>query len=422
MAGFLLIFAEKLTTMKILRKWSWVAIAALALAGCAVRTNPYHPQGGNEGNGNSHGNNGNDPAPAIQVTERTDWKISYLGRADYTEQDGTVSRVEELSFKYTGDGYFIVRTLTPEDLVNLYDNDLQSMLEGEVSDVVTQAENEDRKFYENTNSVFNNRTQTVYFDLIIHGDYTAYMIEIGQDGKPTYHYAKTAMHVEEERPVEGFLQWIGRWHVTDGYVGYDIVVSSCEANYLYYVDGWETGSAVQEQMTMDRDWIFARYRNRDANLYFYGQYLMSYEDEGLQDTQGNNVWVDQMFVGTYLTNNSDKNGEVDGEGAYAGFDIAHTVRMTDGKVVLEPEQFKFDNGFNAVYHSMRYSRFCYDEQNWAHYNNSGVPTFTGHVVSMVQMVPVGATETKAPMEHRRTKEVVRRTQPQAHVDKTLRSR
>ena len=76
----------------------------------------------------------------------------------------------------------------------------------------------------------------------------------------------------------------------------------------------------------------------------------------------------------------------------------------------------FDNGYEAVYHSMRYSRFCYDEENWAHYNNSGVPSFTGHVVSMT---PIAGT--KAPMEHSRTKEVVKRTQPQAHVDKRARS-
>ena len=408
--------------MKILRKWSWVAIAALTLVGCGVRTDPYRP-GGDHGSGNGHGNgngnengNGNGQSQTIQVTERSDWKIQYKGRADYTEQDGSVSRVEEFSFNYTGDGYFIVRTLTDEDMVNYYDDDLKAMLEGEVSDVVTAADNEGKKFYENTGQVFNARTKTVFFDLIIHGRYTAYLIEIGQNGKPTYNYAKTVMDVEEERPVEGFLQWVGTWHVTDGYVGYDIVVSSCEANYLYYVDGWETGDAVQEQMVMDRDWIYARYRNKDGNLYFYGQYLMSYEDEGLQDTQGNNVWVDQMFVGTYLTSNSDKNGEVDGEGAYAGFDIAHTATLENGQVVIEPEHFFFDNGFEAVYHSMRYSRFCYDEENWAHYNNSGVPSFTGHVVTMT-LLP----GTKAPMEHGRTKEVMKRTQPKAHVEYRQRS-
>ena len=392
--------------MKNFLKWSWVAIATLAMVGCTARPDFYPPSGG--GNGRGRGDDGG--TPVKQPTERTDWRIAYDGRADYTEEDGSVSRVEKFTFNYTGSGYFIVRVITPEDMRDFYDNDLGTMLEAQVNDVVTQAENEGRNLYENTSDVFDSSVRTVYFDLIIHGNYTAYLIEIGRDGKPTYNYAKTSMSVQEENPSEGFLKWTGTWKVTDGSVTYDIVISSCEANYLYYVDGWETGDAVQEQMTMERDWIYARYRKDDGNLSFYGQYLMSYEDESLQDTSGNNVWVDQMFVGTYLTSNSDSNGEVDAEGAYAGYDIAHTVTRSDGKVVIEPERFTFDNGFEAVYHTMRYSRFCYDEENWAHYNDTGVPVFTGHVVTM-DLVP----GTKASsIVHSRTKEMLKRTQPRLH--------
>ena len=396
-------------------KWLLAAIAAITIIGCTDWNEPYRPHGGGQGGGNGqgqgHGHGSVVPATE-KLTERTDWRIKYLGRADYTEEDGSVSRVEEFSFNYTGSGYFIVRAYTADDMASFYDNDIKSMIKGEVEYEVSLAENEGIEFYENTNSVFNADTKTVFFDLIIHGDYTAYLIEINKDGKPTYNYAKSVINVEEESPSEGFLQWIGSWHVTDGSVGYDIVVSSCEANYLYYVDGWETGDAVQEQMTQERDWIFARYRSQDSNLSFYGQYLMSYEEGGLQDSQGNNVWVDQMFVGTYLTASSDKNGEVDAEGAYSGYDIAHTVRQVNGQVILEPERFTFDNGFEAVYHSMRYSRFCYDEENWLHYNDTGVPTFTNHTMVMEPL-----PGTKASIVHRRTKEMVKRTQPQAHVDK-----
>ena len=378
-----------------------VATAALLVTGCRFRTfDPDKPSGG----GNHHGS---DNPPSGQLTERTDWKIDYKGRADYKEENGSVTRVEEFSFKYTGNGYFIVRTFAPEDLSDYYDNDLKKMIDEEVDYVVSQAENEDRKFYENTSSVFDSNVRNMYFELIIHGDYTAYMIEIGKNGKPTYHYAKTAMHVDEETPVQDYLQWIGSWYVTDGKVGYNIEVSSCEANYFYYVDGWETGESVEEQMTMERDWIFARYRN--GALYFYGQYLMSYEDESLQDDNGDNVWVDQMFVGTYLSSSSDSNGQVDAEGAYYGYDIAHTVRLDGGKVIIEPERFTFDNGLDAVYHSMRYSRFCYDNSTWAHYNYSGVPTFTGGGMTMD---PIPGT--RAHRDHLRTKSLFRRTQPKAH--------
>ena len=381
-------------------------MAALALAGCMERIRPERPSGGEHGHGHGEGGHGQTEA---QVTERTDWKIDYIGRTDYVEE-GSVTRVEEFSFKYTGNGYFIVRAFTAADLDDYYGNDLVSMIDGEVDYVVSLADNDGQKFYEYS-SVFDSSVRNVYFDLIIHGDYTVYLIEIGKDGKPTYNYAATGISVEEESPSEGFLRWIGTWRVTDGSVWYDIGISSCEANYLYYVDGWETGDSVQEQMTMDRDWIFARYKGHDSNLYFYGQYLMSYEDESLQDADGNNVWVDQMFVGTYLSAESDKNGVVDEEGAYAGSDIAHTVWQEGGKVVIEPERFVFENGLEAVYHSMRYSRYCYDEGNWAHYNYSGVPFFSGRGITM-EKIP----GTRSAKMHPRTRELVKRTQMRVHTD------
>jgi hypothetical protein len=212
--------------------------------------------------------------------------------------------------------------------------------------------------------------------------------------------------VEEEKAVDSYLKWIGNWHVSDGYVGYDIVISSCENNYLYYVDGWETGKAVLEQMNMDRDWIYARYRNADGNLYFYGQYLMSYEDETL------GTYVDQMFVGTYLTSSSDANGVVDEEGADWNCDIAHTSVAENGKISIVPESFSFDNGYVATYHSMRYSRYCYDEKNWAHYNNSGVPS--------LPLVMEAIPSTKAvqiPSKRMVSKESLRRVQLRQHVPK-----
>ena len=105
------------------------------------------------------------------------------------------------------------------------------------------------------------------------------------------------------------------------------------------------------------------------------------------------------------------------EGAYAGYDIAHTVTQDDGKVVVEPESFTFDNDFKAVYHSMRYSRFCYDEENWAHYNDSGVPTFTGHTMTMTRLQGTRASSAV----RTRTKEMFRRTQPQAHTARRMRN-
>ena len=390
---------------------SMAAIVVMAAAGC-TKYIPFYPGGGNNqenptrpggGQGGTEQGGGE-----VAIKECTNWGLKYAGRADYPEQDGSVSRVEEFQFNYPGNAYFLVRSITDQDFKDWYNNDVKEFLQGEVNDIVAIAKNNNQEL---SSLLFDNSTDIVYFDMLIHGVYTTYMIEISKDGKMTGNYAKLRHTVEEEQAVESYLKWIGNWHVGDGYVGYDITISACENNYLYYVDGWETGSAVQEQMNMERDWIFARYRNTDGNLYFYGQYLMSYDDESL------GTYVDQMFVGTYLTNNSDSNGIVDEEGADYNYDIAHTSVADDGKIRIVPESFTFDNGFVATYHSMRYSRFCYDENNWAHYNNSGVPSLP-LVMERLQGAYGAAMK---PARRIASKAAMRRVQLKTHVPKQTRT-
>jgi hypothetical protein len=379
---------------------SMAAIAAMAAAGC-TKYIPFYPGGGDTPENPTRP--GGQGEQGVTLNECTNWGMKYIGRTNYAEDDGSVSRVEEFQFNYPGNAYFIVRSITDQDFKDWYNNDVKAFLEGEVSDVITTAKNNNVSF---TEYAFTSAIKTIYFDMLIHGEYTTYMIEISKDGEMTGNYAKLRHVVEEEVAVENYLKWIGNWHVSDGYVGYDIVISACENNYLYYVDGWETGKAVQEQMNMDRDWIYARYRNADGNLYFYGQYLMSYEDEAL------GTYVDQMFVGTYLTSSSDANGVVDEEGADWNCDIAHTSVAENGKISIVPESFSFDNGYVATYHSMRYSRYCYDEKNWAHYNNSGVPSLP---LVMEAMPSTKAVQT--PARRMVSKESLRRVQLRQHVPK-----
>lgn len=390
--------------MKTIWRWSWVAMAALTFIGCTTSIIPFPDGGGHSGSGGERPGGGGSGGgqTEVTVTERTDWQVRYVGRTDYREDDGSLTRVEEFSFRYTGNGFFFLRTLNDDDLQNLYKGDLKAMIEGEAKDIRTIAENQNVKFYELTGMVFGPNINTVYPDLMIHGKYTAYMIELDTKGQPTYNYAKSAMEVQEERPTEAYLKWIGSWKVGDGSTFYEIQVSQCEANYLYYIDGWETGQNVTEQMNQERDWVFARYTN--GKLVFYGQYLMSYHDDGLGTD------VDEMFVGTYLTPTSDANGDIDGEGADNGYTIATATWKDAANATLVPDEFDFDNGFHAVYYTMRYSRFCYDESNWAHYNVSGVPTFKNGSMTMEFL-----GRTKAEVEHPRTESLVKRTQPKAHV-------
>ena len=329
-------------------------VAALAFTGCKKdRFGPSH--------GHNNGNNENKPAE-VKITENPDWTVTYLGRADFEEADGTVSRVEEFRFKYTGSNWFIVRSLKDGVLEESYDGSLKDFFTAEAKAVVDAADGS--KWYENNNNAFDKgQTGIVAFDLLFHGNYVTYIIEMNAKGNITGNYAKAAHQVEEEAAVANYTRWIGKWHVADAYAAYDITISPVENNYFYIVDGWETGPSVTEQMNMDEDWIYTRYNKNDGNMYFYGQFVCAYEDENLGD-------VDEMFVGTYLG----PDGEyVDGEGADYQYDIAHTEQSGE-TFSIKPEILEFDNGFTTPIKTMRYTRYVYKDKSWAHFNTGGVPT------------------------------------------------
>ena len=92
-----------------MRYLSWLAIAAMMLAGCSTRITPYYPHGGGTtpGGGTPGGGSGGSQ-PTTQVNFRTDWNVTYEGRTDLEEAN---ERVEEFLINYTGNNYFFLRTL-----------------------------------------------------------------------------------------------------------------------------------------------------------------------------------------------------------------------------------------------------------------------------------------------------------------------
>ena len=328
-------------------------VAALAFTGC--KKDRFGPSHGRDNNGNE-----NKPEE-VKIVENAEWSVTYLGRADFEEEDGSVSRVEEFRFKYTGSNWFIVRSLKDGVLEESYDGSLKDFFTAEAKAVVDAAKG--GKWYENNNGAFDkNQSKPVAFDLLFHGDYVTYMIEMNAKGNITGNYAKAAHQVEEEVAVANYTRWIGKWHVADGYSAYDITISPVENNYFYIVDGWETGPVVAEQMNKDEDWIYTRYNKDDGKMYFYGQFVFAYEDDKLGD-------VDEMFVGTYLT----PQGEiVDGDGADYQWDIAYTKQDGD-TFSIQPEVLVFDNGATETIKYMRYTRWVYKTDSWSHYNAAGIP-------------------------------------------------
>ena len=390
-----------------MRYLSWLAIAAMIIAGCGeTRIDPYRPHGGGGNNGGNNGggnNGGGGQQPQVTLTERTDWSVLYRGRTFVADDD---CMEEEFQFNYTGNNYFILRTVTDADLENFYGGSVKTLIDEEVAWTLQSAKNQNQDF-KDLNEVFNKTVKTFYSGILVHDTYTAYLIEIDGNGKATYNYAKSPAVVEEEVASAEYTSWLGTWTVSDGYVGYDITVSPIENNYFYRVDGWEAGRAAGDvQMDQDDDWIQTRLMD-DGTMSFFIQFIASYEDyENLGD-------VDFMFVGTYLESTGDKVDDWEGwELAYADHASGNYALLNGGKSEIE-----LDGGriLRPYYNAMRYAVYSSKNSLW-YFFHSAIPEFDeeNHQIAMVK--------TKASVDVDRTpvhtRNYVRRTQPKAAVGST----
>ena len=392
--------------MKTIRCFSWLAVAAMVLIGCSTRIDPYRPvngggqQGGGGSQGGGQGGGGQVDPPTQTVTKRTDWTLEYKGRVSLAIAGGQSETLEEFLFGYTGNKYFIMRTLSEQDYETFYSSDPKQLIDGELKDLRTTAENQKAEIKD---IAFVKTDKTKYFDILIHGSYLAFIIECDSKGNPTYNYNVTEIEVVQETATQAFTDWIGTWLVSDGYVGYDIEVSPIENNYLYRVDGWETGSAAAVQMNEDDDWIQARFV-ADGTLSFFIQFIASYDNYEDLGT------VDYMFVGTYAESTGEK---VD---SYEGWELAYAERL-GGSVTLKGGTSEFEvNGqvYKPHYNAMHYSLYSWKTEEWNHFNQA-TPLFREANDWGISMTRTKATVSKdrTPVH---TRNYLRKTQPRVHVE------
>ncbi len=326
-------------------------IALAALAGC-TKFDPWeesgrssHYSGGGNSGGNGGGGNGGGTTPSgtTTLTERSDWKVVYRGRGLYTA-DGSNDTVENFAFTYTGTNFFIVRWVATSE----EPTDLKSFFSGEVEALSDT-------FYEDTGNVFD-RSQDVAFDLMIHGDYTVYLIEVTKARKLTGSYAAARISVQEDDASQDYLAWIGNYRFSDGEIGYDIEIGHAENNQLYYVWGWESGRAAMNQ-DMGEDWLFARYDPARKAPVFYIQTIG-------EDNEADGSRFDKVFVGTWAESDGEKVDDLEGA------PLSRIEEDGEDGWFLRPESVKFDNGALVTYKTMRFSSWSYDKELWYHYNAS----------------------------------------------------
>lgn len=391
--------------MKTMRFWLWLAVASLFFAGCSTRITPYFPHGGGTTPGGTTpgGNGGGSETPKVNL--RTDWSVDYKGRKDFENE-----RVEEVQIQYTGNHYFFLRTLSDEDFAAYYNSQVKDLIDGEVKGLNTIASNKNIPF-SMLDDLCTKKDESIPLDILIHGDYNLFLIEVNKDGKPTYNYTRSKIEVVEEEQTFEYSKWLGLWTVSSGHVGYDIEVSALENNYLYRIDGWETGDAAgSDQMNQDDDWITAQLRP-DQTMSIVIQFIASYDN---YEDLGS---VDYMFVGTYMESTGEKVDDSEGR------ELAYAEEGEAGNFVLNGGcgEYTIDGvAYHPHYSTMRYSLYSYKDETWYHFQHP-VPQFSERNNYQLSMVRTKASSgvDRTPVH---TKNYLRKTQPRKHVSRGTNNR
>ena len=341
----------------VIKTFALAAIAALALTGC-IKHEPYghRPYPDDGGDNNGHGGGGNTEEKLV-VRERTDWSIKYIGREDYVTDDG-VEQVERFRFGYTGNGYYIIRIVRPEDFRDAYKSDAAAFFTYEAESLLADAKNDGVNFWQYTEEVFTAKTPDVLFNRLRSGTWTAFLIELDAKGKVTGDYAESTFTIKEEVATASFSKWLGAWRVSNGLMGFDLDISSIDNNFIYRIDGWERGPAVSFQM--DQEYIEGEFWAPNGYLYIVSQFLGTYDDDNLGT-------VDELFMGNIF----DSNGLtlITDE----GIDLAVMVSTEGEDAELQPLDvtLKTDSGdYTTKFHSMQYYMWAHNTGEWHPYNSN----------------------------------------------------
>ncbi|MDT3366143.1 MAG: hypothetical protein LIQ26_02520 [Bacteroidota bacterium] len=333
------------------------AAGLMALAACNKHEVVHH--GGNNGNGNGN-NNQPDPKPTytFNLQANDSWNIGYLGRQDLEENDGSVIPVDVIDVSgVTADSYLV--SVISRDNYASYNGDVAQFLKDEAQ--------------YNNEYVYDAASQVINFDPFRHGTWYGFIIGLHPDKSASGEYAYAKFEVLEETPKEDYLKWIGKWNISDGQgIFYPLVISQLEANYIYRVDGWETGSSIdkKEGTVMDQEYLETFYDAPTGSLYFTSQYIQSYTDDSLGD-------MDECFLGQI-----DYDGITQEMGLYIitdeGLDLAEARMAEGGKFAnVLPCSVRAsvgDETFETNFYNMQYFGYAVDNQQWYPYNDN-VPGF-----------------------------------------------
>lgn len=336
-------------------------IATVAVAGCMTNNDgPHRP----DSDIPQH------PEQTIQVNP--DWKITYSGRQDYTEDNGSRSEVDGITVTSVDNEHYYLDIISNAQFESTYGNDLLAYLKDEL-DMVSQTVKDYGSSYDAETYV---GTQTILFDRFRSGKWRAVAFGISSKGNLTGDYAILDFTIEEETPTENYLRWTGEWQFTgkskkDGNtdITYNVNISSEDANYLYTIRGWETGEGLRNDMSNYS--IEAIYDKFNGTMYFKGLYLETYTE--------NDESYDFCFFGNFMYDGSAGFTDMT-PGEYTITDyvaIAEAFMISDESASIESCGLDFSHDgtiYGTKFTSMQYFDLPYSTNNIFTYNDD-VPEF-----------------------------------------------
>ena len=331
------------------------AAGLMALAACNKHEVVHH----NNGNGGD-GKEKPEPKPTytFELRENKSWNIGYLGRQTFEENDGSVIPVDAIDISgVTADNYLV--SVISRANYESYKGDVAQFLKDEAQ--------------YNNEYVYDAASVVIHFDPFRHGTWYGFIIGLHPDKSASGEFAYAKFEVLEEDPTPDYLKWIGKWNISDGKgIFYPLEISPLEANYIYRVDGWETGSSIdkKEGTVMDQEYLETFYDAPTGSMYFTSQYIQSYTDDNLGD-------MDECFLGQV-----DYDGITQEMGLYIitdeGLDLAEARMAEGGKFAnVLPCMVRTTIGtetFEANFFNMQYFGFAVKEETWYPYNDN-VPGF-----------------------------------------------
>ena len=222
------------------RIWSLLSAVALLAVSCGgdpYMDGPYYPGGGGYPGGGSGGSGGSGGGggTTLKCDVNKNWTVTYNGRENYEGAE-----VDRVVVKSTDNNSYYIDIISKAS----YDADFK----GSVSDYCTAVRDNLAADVKAGNTSWSELLGTkesyVLFDRLRAGEWKAFAIGFDGKGTLTGLYAVLDFTISEEKPTPEFNNWLGTWKIggndlEGNKVSYTITLSSSEANYAYWLSGWE---------------------------------------------------------------------------------------------------------------------------------------------------------------------------------------